>query len=1122
MTHPRATSTLICLLSTLVAALPLAAVVEPEASAIRDKTFRDPDLVIIERFVPGAEAPAHGASRAMADLGALGVAPDLAYLDLRSRRWATLMPVQPLLPGTGAGNELTWESLELDPPRSPAEHRDLAWGALTGYLRDHQDALRIDVAELRDPGNVMVHEGGGLVQIHAPRRVGGVDVRDSFLTAVIRHGNLILFGARNWGDVTTSSVPTIPADQAIAAAQSHLGSITASAWRKSELAFVPVAAPGDGVAFRLVWVLHPGIDGDLGTWEALVDAHSGELLSFQDLNQYASTRELEGGVFPQTNDGIGPEGMEQPDYAMPFMDLINAGDTLFTDSGGNLLACVDGTITTELAGRFVRMNDNCGAINESTAGDVLDLGISGGTDCVVPASASAGNTHASRTGSYELNRIIEMARGHLPNNGWLQDQLTANMNIPLTCNAFWNGSTVNFYRRGGGCNNTGELAGIFDHEWGHGMDSNDGNSAGSNPGEAIADVYATLRLNTPCIGRGFSGICGGYGDPCIGAPACTGVRDMDWANHTSLAPHTVANYTLTNSGPPNGGCQGFGTQFGPCGGEIHCEGVVPGEAIYDLIHRDLPAAPFTEFDWSNEIVSRLMFLANGAITNWHTCSGAGSDGCAAGGGYLNVLAVDDDGDGLGNGTPHMSAIFGAFDRHGIACAAPAPVDSGCPVLPAAAPVVSATALDRGAHLTWPAVIGASKYKVFRTEGVFGCDVGKVFVGETTGTEFVDEGLKNGTDAFYVVAPIGTATGGPAFDDTCIGPTSSCTTVTPTAGANLAATSGGHQFLSGDGDAFLDNCEQARLTVAVANVGTGNQANVRIADVRPVGQPGFTVLSVFPLAVDNNLTVCETSAVTIDFQAGGLALGKGRVEFEVDLTSDQLSPLVRTRTVRLAVPGTESDFQNFASRTFSFEVDGEDWKLVEGTFDRVTTGSGSGGNGTDFYRASSGFLPDQCDHIRSPVLSLNSGSAMTMWTNFNIEDDAGGTGVWYDRANVGLYDVVAEERSLAEPSSGRDYNATGDNGTCGTTGQRGWAGTMQTWASTIFDATAMSTAAGSGQFFQLDVRHGTDSGLHLDGFWFDEVTVTNVDVQVADAQSDVCAGIGVIFADGFESGDTTAW
>ena len=108
-----------------------------------------------------------------------------------------------------------------------------------------------------------------------------------------------------------------------------------------------------------------------------------------------------------------------------------------------------------------------------------------------------------------------MGRSHLPSNTWLKNQLTSNMNKKSTCNAYWNGS-VNFYRSGGECANTGEIAGVFDHEWGHGMDANDATPGIASPsGEGIADIYTALRLNDSCIGRNFrSTVCTGNDDPC--------------------------------------------------------------------------------------------------------------------------------------------------------------------------------------------------------------------------------------------------------------------------------------------------------------------------------------------------------------------------------------------------------------------------------------------------------------------------------------------------------------------------------------------------------------------------------------------------------------------------------
>jgi hypothetical protein len=84
---------------------------------------------------------------------------------------------------------------------------------------------------------------------------------------------------------------------------------------------------------------------------------------------------------------------------------------------------------------------------------------------------------------------------------WLTQQLIDNVNLNQTCNAYWNGTSVNFFKSGGGCRNTGEIAGVFLHEWGHGLDSNDGGGS-DNPGEAYADITA-ICPRASCVGRGF-------------------------------------------------------------------------------------------------------------------------------------------------------------------------------------------------------------------------------------------------------------------------------------------------------------------------------------------------------------------------------------------------------------------------------------------------------------------------------------------------------------------------------------------------------------------------------------------------------------------------------------------
>ena len=1072
------------LMAAMLAAAPAHAVVQPQRTdPVSAKEFRHPRLHVENRVQRVEEAAAATRGALLESLAQLRVSSPFAYVDPRTGRFATLMPAEPLLPGTGEGNNLSWADAGLQEPASVDAWKDAGWSAFVAYIERHSSTLGIDAAELA-PGIVTVHDDGALVQIHAPRVVNGVRVRESYLTAVVNHGNLVLFGAHNWGTVRVDATPRLSAADAARALGERLESLAPSSFRReATLALVPLStgslesltAPDSGLDFRLVWVLSPQFAGSMGTWEALVDAHSGEVLAFSDQNQYQSVRRVQGGVYPVSNDGVAPDGIEQAGWPFPHADVATTNGNFFSDSGGNLPACAAGSISSTLNGRFVRMNDTCGPISLSGAGN-LDFGTSGGTNCTTPGIGGLGNTHASRTGFYELNKLIEQAKGQLPNNAWLQQQLTANMNIALNCNAFWSGATVNFYIQGGACNNTGEIAGIFDHEWGHGMDDNDANGAISSPGEGIADIFAALRLNDSCIGRNFqNGNCGGYGDPCL---SCSGVRDIDWAQRSSGQPHDI---TWIDANCP------FGNSNGPCGSAVHCEGAVYAEAVWDLFNRDLPAAGFST-DTAIEIATRTSYLGSGPAGPVFQCV-QGSGGCPATGAYLNFLAADDDNGNVTTGTPHMAQIRAAFARHGIACPTPAAGNSGCPNVPSTAPTVTGVGEDKTARLSWTTVPNAVKYRVYRTEGVFGCAFGKVLLGETFGTTWLDQGLQNGRSYFYTVAPVGLA-------NTCLGPMSSCTTVTPAAGANLSVSAiGAAGMTSGDGDPFLDNCEQATISFQVANTGTATQNNVRVVAVQPLSHPGIQVLSLgSPTAT---LAACANAQQSFSIRAVDL-LPDDVVRFRVDVTSNELFPSVRSQIVQFAL--TEGNNQFFASRTFDFETDAEGWSRVTGTFNRTNVAPGGAGGAGTFYFQSSSFLDAQCDEVQSPVITLSPTSTLSLQNNFDIEPFSAGS--WYDRANLGRVDMATSDRTVVTPSSGRAYNASGPGGVCGLNEQPGWAAGGLTWLPSNWDATALGSAATTTPI-RLNIKYGTDPAANAVGFRFDQVTLTNVNVKVADGQSNQC-------------------
>ncbi|MCP4659660.1 MAG: hypothetical protein GY856_30020, partial [bacterium] len=166
------------------------------------------------------------------------------------------------------------------------------------------------------------------------------------------------------------------------------------------------------------------------------------------------------------------------------------------------------------------------------------------------------------------------------------------------------------------------------------------------------------------------------------------------------------------------------------------------------------------------------------VGTWHSCTcGSSSDGCGATNGYMQWLAADDDDGNISNGTPHMTALYDAWNRHEIACSTPTPTNSGCSGGPTGTATLSATPGNNQVALSWTAVAGASNYWVFRTEGHAGCDYNKALIHETTSLSYTDDEVANGREYYYNVVAVGTS-------DACFGPVSNCATVTPSAATDV--------------------------------------------------------------------------------------------------------------------------------------------------------------------------------------------------------------------------------------------------------------------------------------------------------------------------------------------------
>ncbi len=684
----------------------------------------------------------------------------------------------------------------------------------------------------------------------------GIPIEGARVVFRVNHGNLIQFGLENVPPSGLKMPPVrISKEQAFATVSDYVGGIFRgqdNVLDGGSLHLLPTLerddrfaegfAFGKGYGLASVWEVKFRRDGVTGTWLARVDATSGELLELYDVNHYA---QASGGVILST-----PASADTV-RSMPFANLSSGG---FTNSGG-LFTWSGAATTSSLAGQYVRISDGCGAISGASngSGDILFGSSASGTDCTTPGSGGAGNTRSARTQFYWLNRIKEVGRGWLPSNTWLQAQLLAETNLPATCNAYWDGTKVRFFKASAPCGNTGQIPGVSIHEYGHGLDNNDGN--GSSPdngtGETVGDFTAALALHQSCVGPGFlSSNCGGYGNACT---SCTGVRDIDWAKHSRNVASTVANFTQTTCPQPNPSLPNY---VGPCGKDAiakgvtankregHCESYITSESLWDFANRDLPN-PGTGSAWT--ITDRLWYLSRSTGTQGFTCNTTGatwtSNGCNVGSLWKIMRAVDDDNGNLNDGTPHGGALYAAFNRHGIACTTDTGASTtfaGC--TPPATPTMTLSGGSNSANVSWTSSGAGVVYDVYRNES--GCNAGFVKVAnDSASTSFADSAVANGTTYYYQVVAQ------PSGNEACGGAPATCQSVTP---APVAP--GGNQVLTFSATPALaipdNNTTGITSTINVANSQTVTSVSVTVGithtfqgdlEVALIGPDNTTVL-----------------------------------------------------------------------------------------------------------------------------------------------------------------------------------------------------------------------------------------------------------------------------------------
>ncbi len=309
-------------------------------------------------------------------------------------------------------------------------------------------------------------------------------------------------------------------------------------------------------------------------------------------------------------------------FALPYAELqILGGSSTFADENGDFSIPASGsgnvTVRSPLAGQWFEVEDD--SIGDAVP--FLDFTVAANGSLDVLHNPNETEFDASNVNCYlHANIVRDFVLALEPNFPTIANQesflITSNRtNISgiTSCNAVYNGFSINFMRNLGNCNNT-SIPDVVYHEYGHHLVNVTGNSQGQF-GEGSGDTIGVLIEDDPELALGFfEGNCGS------GIRSATNFRTFPCFDQAS--PH--------DCGQLLSGC------------------------VWDTLNEIRSVDPTNARDITAGLFVGMLIVRGQSSTN----------GPMIGPEVANIfLMLDDDDDTLANGTPHYQQIADAFNPH---------------------------------------------------------------------------------------------------------------------------------------------------------------------------------------------------------------------------------------------------------------------------------------------------------------------------------------------------------------------------------------------------------------------------------------------------------------------------
>ncbi len=370
-------------------------------------------------------------------------------------------------------------------------------------------ALGVDPARLRLDE---VRSGAGKYAVHFQETYDGVDVIGGRVHATfMASGRLFVMGSDFYSIENLDVAPAISQVEAERIALDDLPQrerlVSPQAGEETKLFVLPYPTSDESFEPFLVWRVTVLTDGRSGVWKSFVDARTGVIVwRYNDVHYVNYTGITDGNVQPVTWCN-GEQGQ-----VLKYQAVVIPGVGSASSNGNGLWT--------------IPNNDNTPrAANSSFFGPFVDVNrVTGGSDAVLSLTATPGvplefgwTDANSRQDERDVFNAISDIHDFFeiidPGYSFSNARITANVGIADACNAFWNGSSINFFdagvrEDGTQCSNTGEIQSVVDHEFGHGVQNNlIGGQGSEGLGEGNADVLANLMTGESIIARGVKLNC---------------------------------------------------------------------------------------------------------------------------------------------------------------------------------------------------------------------------------------------------------------------------------------------------------------------------------------------------------------------------------------------------------------------------------------------------------------------------------------------------------------------------------------------------------------------------------------------------------------------------------------